>query len=128
MSTRKRVRSPGKTRRAVLPVDGAEIQNGLDNPEPVLAGDPVGQGDGGWPGADVPYIGTQGLRHTFATLALIGGVSPHAVTAALGHHDVAFTLRTYAHLLPGMHSEAMNAIGNLIFGPPTTKNVTRSVT
>ena len=78
--------------------------------------------------ACVPYIGTQGLRHTFATLALIGGVSPHAVTAALGHHDVAFTLRTYAHLLPGMHSEAMNAIGNLIFGPPATENVTRSVT
>ncbi len=78
--------------------------------------------------AGVPYIGTQGLRHTFATLALIGGVSPHAVSAALGHHDVAFTLRTYAHLLPGMHSEAMNAIGNLIFGPPATENVTRSVT
>ncbi len=78
--------------------------------------------------ACVPYIGTQGLRHTFATLALIGGVSPHAVSAALGHHDVAFTLRTYAHLLPGMHSEAMNAIGNLIFGPPATENVTRSVT
>ena len=45
-----------------------------------------------------------------------------------GHHDVAVTLRTYAHLLPGMHSEAMNAIGNLIFGPPATENVTRSVT
>ena len=78
--------------------------------------------------ADVPYIGLQGLRHTFATLALIGGVSPHAVTAALGHHDVAFTLRTYAHLLPGMHSEAMNAIGNLIFGPSATENVTSGVT
>ena len=78
--------------------------------------------------ADVPYIGLQGLRHTFATLALIGGISPHAVTAALGHHDVAFPLRTYAHLLPGMHSEAMNAIGNLIFGSSATENVTSGVT
>ena len=78
--------------------------------------------------AAVPYIGLQGLRHPCATLALIGGISPHAVTAALGHHDVAFTLRTYAHLLPGMHSEAMNAIGNLIFGPPATENVTSGVT
>ncbi len=76
----------------------------------------------------LPVVNHGFLRHTFATLALIGGVSPHAVTAALGHHDVAFTLRTYAHLLPGMHSEAMNAIGNLIFGPPATENVTRSVT
>ena len=57
-----------------------------------------------------------------------GGISPHAVTAALGHHDVAFTLRTYAHLLPGMHSEAMNAIGNLIFGSSATENVTSGVT
>jgi len=128
VSTRKRVRSPGKTRRAVLPVDGAEIQNGLDNPESVLAGDPVGQGDGGWPGADVPYIGIQGLRHTFATLALDKGVSAHVVADILGHHDVAFTLRTYGHLLPRAHSEAMNAVGNLIFGPSATENVTRSVT
>jgi hypothetical protein len=45
-----------------------------------------------------------------------------------GHHDVAFTLRTYAHLLPGMHSEAMNAIGNLIFGSSATENVTSGVT
>ena len=41
---------------------------------------------------------------------------------------MAFTLRTYAHLLPGMHSEAMNAIGNLIFGSSATENVTSGVT
>ena len=44
--------------------------------------------------AGLPYIGIQGLRHTFATLALGAGVSPYVVTAALGHHDGAFTLRT----------------------------------
>ena len=78
--------------------------------------------------AGVPDIGMHGLRHTFATLALSGGVSPHLVTAALGHHDVGFTLRTYAHLLPGAPAEAMATIGELIFGPPATGNVTRSVT
>jgi integrase len=76
----------------------------------------------------VPYIGTRGLRHTFATLALSGGVSPHLVTAVLGHHDVGFTLRTYAHLLPGAPAEAMDTIGELIFGTPATENVTRGVT
>ena len=78
--------------------------------------------------AGVPDIGLHGMRHTFATLALSGGVSPHLVTAALGHHDVGFTLRTYAHLLPGAPAEAMATIGELIFGPPATGNVTRSVT
>ena len=64
------------------------------------------------------------LRHTFATIGLSGGVSPHQVTAALGHHDMAVTLGTYAHLLPGAQAAAMNAAGNLIFGPSDTKNVT----
>lgn len=78
--------------------------------------------------AGVPYIGIQGLRHTFATLALDKGVSAHVVADILGHHDVAFTLRTYGHLLPRAHSEAMNAVGNLIFGPSATENVTSDVT
>ncbi len=63
-----------------------------------------------------------------ATLALDKGVSAHVVADILGHHDVAFTLRTYGHLLPRAHSEAMNAVGNLIFGPSTTENVTSGVT
>ena len=78
--------------------------------------------------ADVPYIGLQGLRHTFATLALIGGISPHAVPAALGPPDVACTPRTYAHLLPRAHSEAMNTVGGAIFDAPPSRNVTSGVT
>ena len=41
-----------------------------------------------------------------------------------GHHDMAVTLGTYAHLLPGAQAAAMNAVGNLMFGPPATGNVT----
>jgi hypothetical protein len=48
-------------------------------------------------------------------------MSPHLVTAALGHHDVGFTLRTYAHLLSGAPAEAMATIGALIFGPQATR-------
>ena len=78
--------------------------------------------------AGIPDIGFHGLRHTFATIGLNGGVSPHQVAAALDHHDVAVTLGTYAHLLPGVQAAAMNAVGNLFFGPSATKDVTRSVT
>ncbi len=38
------------------------------------------------------------LRHTFATLHLQAGTDPIWVSAQLGHHSVAFTLSTYAHL------------------------------
>lgn len=38
------------------------------------------------------------LRHTFATLHLQGGTDPIWVSTQLGHHSVAFTLATYAHL------------------------------
>ena len=41
-----------------------------------------------------------------------------------GHHDMAVTLGTYAHLLPGAQAAAMNAVGNLMFGPSSTKSVT----
>jgi integrase len=40
------------------------------------------------------------LRHTFATLALEAGRSVRWVADVLGHADPAFTLRTYAHVLP----------------------------
>ena len=60
--------------------------------------------------------------------ATTSSLTPHQVAAALGHHDMAVTLGTYAHLLPGAQAAAMNAVGDLIFGPPAEKNVTRSVT
>lgn len=40
------------------------------------------------------------LRHTCATLLLQAGVSIKIVSARLGHTSIAFTLRTYVHLLP----------------------------
>jgi site-specific recombinase XerD len=39
------------------------------------------------------------LRHTYASTLLAGGVDIRTVSAALGHHDPAFTLRTYSHLI-----------------------------
>ena len=39
-------------------------------------------------------------RHTFASLAIESGRSIRFVAEQLGHHDPAFTLKTYAHLMP----------------------------
>lgn len=48
--------------------------------------------------AELRYRRLHDLRHTFATLHLQAGTDPLWVSAQLGHHSVAFTLSTYAHL------------------------------
>ena len=50
--------------------------------------------------------GAHTLRHTFATLHLQAGTNPKIVSDWLGHHSVAFTLDTYAHVLPGIGASA----------------------
>ena len=45
--------------------------------------------------------GTHTLRHYFASVLLFHGVDIRALSEYLGHHDPGFTLRTYAHLMPG---------------------------
>lgn len=55
---------------------------------------------------DVRPITFHGLRHTHATLMLAGGTNPKVVTERLGHHSEGFTLRTYAHAMPGMQRDA----------------------
>ena len=46
------------------------------------------------------------LRHTFACESIACGISPKTLSEALGHHSVAFTLDTYAHVLDAMQDEA----------------------
>lgn len=48
--------------------------------------------------AGVPRIRFHDLRHTAASLLIHKGVPPKVVSDQLGHTDVAFTLRVYAHL------------------------------
>ena len=40
---------------------------------------------------------------------------PKIVSERLGHHSVAFTLDTYAHVLPGMQAEAAEDLADRIF-------------
>ena len=55
------------------------------------------------------------LRHSAATIALAAGVSPKVVSEQLGHASTAFTLDTYAHVLPHMQDEAAARVEALLF-------------
>jgi integrase len=54
------------------------------------------------------------LRHTWASLMLLNGAKPKVVSTLLGHASVAFTLSTYAHVLPGETQDAMKLIDEAI--------------
>lgn len=71
---------------------------------------------------DVPYVRFHDLRHTHATLLLKAGVNPKVVSERLGHSSVACTLDTYAHVIPGMQSEAASYFNDLVFGDDDVQN------
>jgi len=54
------------------------------------------------------------LRHTFASLMLLGGVHPKVVSEMLGHSSVAFTLDTYSHVVPGIQEAAAKRLDELL--------------
>jgi len=65
---------------------------------------------------DVTYLTLHGLRHTHATHLLAIGQNPRMVSERLGHADVAFTLQTYGHVLPGHQRQAAEAAAGLVDG------------
>jgi len=69
------------------------------------------------PNTPLPRLRLHDLRHTWATLALSGGVHPKIVSERLGHSTISITLDLYSHVLPGMQSKAAEQVSNMIFGP-----------
>jgi integrase len=65
--------------------------------------------------AGLPRIRLYDLRHSAATIALAAGVSPKVVSEQLGHSSTAFTLDTYAHVLPHMQDEAAARVEAMLF-------------
>ena len=65
---------------------------------------------------DLPRIHLHCLRHTHATIALRAGVPPKVISERLGHESPAFTLKQYAHVIPGMQADAAIAVAQLIAG------------
>lgn len=68
--------------------------------------------------ADLRPIRLHDLRHTHATLALKAGVPVKVISERLGHESPAFTLKQYAHVIPGMQAEAAAQVAAMIDGPP----------
>ena len=62
----------------------------------------------------MPSLNFHGLRHAFATLALMTGIPAKVVSEHLGHSSVTITLDTYSHVLPDMQDELANAVANLL--------------
>jgi hypothetical protein len=60
-------------------------------------------------------------EYTFATGGSCHGGSEHPVkviSERLGHESPAFTLKEYAHVIPGMQAEAAAQVASLVDGRP----------
>jgi integrase len=68
--------------------------------------------------AGLPRIRLHDVRHTHATLGLKAGVPVKVISERLGHESPAFTLKQYAHVIPGMQAEAAAQIAILIDASP----------
>ncbi len=64
--------------------------------------------------AGLPPIRFHDLRHTCATLLLTGNVHPKIVQEMLGHANVAITLDTYSHVIPGIGDQAVAALEGVL--------------
>jgi integrase len=60
--------------------------------------------------AELPQIRFHDLRHTCATLLFKRNVHPKYVQELLGHANIAITLDTYSHVIPGMGDHAARAM------------------
>lgn len=60
--------------------------------------------------AGLPKVRFHDLRHTCATLLFGKGVHPKYVQELLGHANVAITLDTYSHVIPGMGDQTARAM------------------
>ena len=67
--------------------------------------------------AGLPRKRFHDLRHTCASFLLVQGVSPRVVMEILGHSQIALTLNTYGHVLPGLQADALERVHGLLQQP-----------
>jgi integrase len=60
--------------------------------------------------AGLPRVRFHDLRHTFATVLLVGGTHPKEVQGMLGHANISQTMDTYSHVLPDMQDGAISVM------------------
>jgi integrase len=64
--------------------------------------------------AGLPHLTLHGLRHSFATLALLNGIAAKVVAEILGHSSTRVTEDVYQHVTPGMQADATTRVADLI--------------
>ena len=74
--------------------------------------------------AGVPAIRFHDLRHTHGSLLIKEGVPVKVVSERLGHSNIAFTMQTYQHVLPGMQADAARTYERLANPVPPAKSNT----
>jgi len=62
----------------------------------------------------LPRIRLHDLRHTHATIALKAGVPIKVISERLGHENPAFTMKQYAHVIPGMQADAARVVASAV--------------
>lgn len=67
--------------------------------------------------ADAAWAGFHTFRHTFASLHIAAGTNIVQLSRMLGHHSPEFTLRVYAHLIPGDEIRPLDLAAELGNGP-----------
>lgn len=71
--------------------------------------------------APVRVIPFHGLRHTHGSLLIANGIDSKVACERLGHSEFTFTVQTYQHTFPPMHTDAARVIETLL-APPVTEN------
>jgi integrase len=69
----------------------------------------------------LPRIRLHDVRHSYATAALAAGVPAKVVSERLGHANIAITMDTYSHVLPGMDELAAATVARLILDDQAPK-------
>jgi integrase len=60
--------------------------------------------------AGLPRIRLHDVRHSYATAALAAGVPAKVVSERLGHANIAITMDTYSHVLPGLDAQVADTV------------------
>jgi integrase len=112
-SSRRRIRVSSATMTALNKHRRQQLAKGFYRE----AGPVFSDGDGGWlrksntnrdsflkclKRAGLPRIRFHDLRHSAASLMLLGGINVKAVSVTLGHADIGTTLNIYSHFMPEM--------------------------
>jgi integrase len=66
--------------------------------------------------AGLPKIRLHDVRHSYATAALAASIPAKIVSERLGHANIAITMDTYSHVLPGLDVQAAGTVAKLILG------------